>query len=344
MRQLDMTTMENMTPIDYLHSTSKIYGVDKTNLDFVLGLVTPFFPVKTKKDENGNKVVILDPFKNAIIKDLSGGQRRMLVIAAALFQKTNLLLLDEPLSGLDSVSSQMVIDLLKFIAKENSVTIFMTMHQPSNEILGAMDQVVVLEKGKVLFDSKFDTMSDGKSAAFFIHELLKDTTDVELISKEKSKVLKAPRISTSKNRASIADANPTISEDNHFFPDGDDDPKLGISSLQQELNHIDEVYSKKLISKTQTTYDSEKEEVEDTMKQAIKRKLQQSQKSFESNNHNRKKATFNSLRLWQMQPLVRRINLEHGSNVRDILILPICFLVMAAWGRIDATNPLNGKL
>merc|ERR1712194_44004 len=119
MRQLDLGTMENMTPIDYLHSTSKIFGADQENLDFVLDLVQPFFPIKTKRDENNVEVTQLDPFQNANIRELSGGQRRMLAIAAALFQNTNLLLLDEPLSGLDSVSSMKVIKLLKFIAQEN---------------------------------------------------------------------------------------------------------------------------------------------------------------------------------------------------------------------------------
>lgn len=41
----------------------------------------------------------------------------------------SLLLLDEPLSGVDSASSEKIIELLKTIAKDNSMTILMTLHQ-----------------------------------------------------------------------------------------------------------------------------------------------------------------------------------------------------------------------
>ena len=53
----------------------------------------------------------------------------MISIATALFQPSSLLLLDEPLSGIDSASSDKITDLLKRIAKENFVTILMTLHQ-----------------------------------------------------------------------------------------------------------------------------------------------------------------------------------------------------------------------
>jgi len=262
MRQLDLVTMENMTPIDYLRSTSKVYGVNKKKLDFVLGLVKPFFPVKKESNEKNIEVIVLDPFKNAMIKELSGGQRRMLAIAAALFQNTSLLILDEPLSGLDSVSSMKVINLLKFMAKENAVTVFMTMHQPSNEILDAMDEVVVLAKGKVIFDSKFDSLDNGTSSAAFIHEVLSET-EMETISHS----------------------------------------RISAASHQNKISVIPE---------------GKKSEEEKAMLDTVNK----------------------GLRLWQIQPLVRRLHLEFSPKVRDVLITPICFLIISAWGSIDATNPL----
>lgn len=265
MRQLDLVTMENMTPIDYLRSTSKVYGVNKKNLDFVLGLVMPFFPVKKESNEKNIEVIVLDPFKNAMIKELSGGQRRMLAIAAALFQNTSLLILDEPLSGLDSVSSMKVINLLKFMAKENAVTVFMTMHQPSNEILDAMDEVVVLAKGKVIFDSKFDSLDNGTSSAAFIHEVLSET-EMETISHS----------------------------------------RISAASHQNKISVIPE---------------GKKSEEEKAMLDTVNK----------------------GLRLWQIQPLVRRLDLEFSPKVRDVLITPICFLIISAWGSIDATNPLLSK-
>jgi len=271
MRQLDLGTMENMTPIDYLHSTSKIFGADQENLDFVLDLVQPFFPIKTKLDENNVEVTQLDPFQNANIRELSGGQRRMLAIAAALFQNSNLLLLDEPLSGLDSVSSMKVIKLLKFIAQENAVTVFMTLHQPSNEILDEMDGVVVLDNGKKLFDNRTDSLGDDASSAEFIHELLREST-IGIPKKGDSSLWV-----TESTRSNVS---------NH--------PR----------NHkLQKMKSQKIT--TMTTLSN----------------------------------YFKDFRLWQVQPLIRRLHLEHRLTPQDVLVVPFCFLILSAWGSIDATNP-----
>ena len=128
MRQHDFG-MENMTPKAYLDSTAKVYGTSKERYDFVLSLVRPFFPVKTESNEVHETIVSLDPFNNVKLKELSGGQRRMISIATALFQESRVLLLDEPLSGVDSASSEKIIELLETIAKDKSMIILMTMHQ-----------------------------------------------------------------------------------------------------------------------------------------------------------------------------------------------------------------------
>jgi len=53
----------------------------------------------------------------------------MISIATALFQESRVLLLDEPLSGIDSASSEKITDLLKIIAKDKSMIVLMTLHQ-----------------------------------------------------------------------------------------------------------------------------------------------------------------------------------------------------------------------
>lgn len=128
MRQQDVG-MEHMTPNDYLRSTAKVYGTDEARLNFILSVARPFFPVR--EDDNGN--IVLDPFSNAPINQLSGGQRRMISIATALFQPSSLLLLDEPLSGIDSASGEKIIELLKTIARDHSITVLMTLHQVRSE-------------------------------------------------------------------------------------------------------------------------------------------------------------------------------------------------------------------
>ena len=297
MRQQDLVTMENITPVDYLHSTSDVYGADSETLEFVLGLIKPFFPIKTMQDENNVQIVLLDPFHDAAIKDLSGGQRRMLAIAAALFQNTSLLLLDEPLSGLDSVSSKKVIELLSFIAEENAVTILMTLHQPSCEILEAMNTIMVLEKGKVKLDTRIDSIKGSQlSTADFVHELLLGT-----------------------------DAKSLIDHIEEEGKDGADLMSSTSSSLILAKSTI--IQSSKNLRNAQTIAPSSC-------------KLQQ-MKSVKKKKKN--DSFISKLRLWQIRPLVRRISLEHKLSLRNFLVVPTCYLIIAGWGSIDSQNPLLCK-
>lgn len=200
MRQLDLVTMENMTPNDFLCSTANIYGTDDERVHFVLGLVKPFFQAKTKQFDKGKENTLLDPFHTVPIRECSGGQRRMLAIATALFQNTSLLLLDEPLSGIDSASSESIVNLLKSITKENNVTILMTLHQPSNSILAKMDKAIVLGGGRILFDGNFRAESEGQnqfprndfSAVEQVHDIITKERDQRRPSLLHSEVQKYP--------------------------------------------------------------------------------------------------------------------------------------------------------
>ncbi len=311
MRQLDHVTMENITPVDYLHTTSKIYGADSETLEFVFGLIKPFFPVKKKKDENNVEVILLDPFHNASVKDLSGGQRRMLAIAAALFQNSSLLLLDEPLSGLDSVSSVKVIELLSFIAQENAVTVFMTLHQPSNEILDAMDTIMVLEKGKVVFDSRIDSIKQSNanrvSTADFVHELLSDVEQTK----------KSLLVNSQEGEKGIQEEHK-------------DEPSLMLansSPLVLTKMKSTRIGPAKHLGTPRTNPPSSRK-----LKRMASVKKKKKLDSYSQ-----------TLRLWQVQPLVRRINLEHRMKPQEFLILPIAYLLIAGWGSIDSTSPVLCK-
>lgn len=192
MRQLDLVTLENMSPHSYLEITAKLFGCDEKRYHFVYDLVRDFFPKKCETptaQESKEESIVLDPFHNALIKECSGGQRRMLAIASTLFQNMNLLLLDEPLSGVDSVAGTKILEVLKKIVKERSITLFMTLHQPSDEILLDMDKVVVMGKGRIIFDGSFknyeedsqDVDSKKVSPQNFIHDIIKNSNEKHVL-------------------------------------------------------------------------------------------------------------------------------------------------------------------
>mmetsp|Transcript_8435 Transcript_8435/g.11059 ORF Transcript_8435/g.11059 Transcript_8435/m.11059 type:complete len:1153 (-) Transcript_8435:212-3670(-) len=87
------------------------------------------------------------------IKLLSGGQKRLVAITSVLLQKPKLILLDEPLSGLDSATAGEVMSFLRRIANEHSCSIVFSVHMPNQETINFLDQLLVLKNGEIIFST-----------------------------------------------------------------------------------------------------------------------------------------------------------------------------------------------
>ena len=107
----------------------------------------------TKKEieerlHNFNSHFEMDGIWNRKYESLSGGQRRRVDIMRALIHKPKILFLDEPTTGLDPKSRQLVWDYINQLRKDNGMTIFLTTHYM--EETRDADHVVILDKGKIV--------------------------------------------------------------------------------------------------------------------------------------------------------------------------------------------------
>ena len=75
--------------------------------------------------------------------ELSGGMRKRAAVARALALEPELLFLDEPTSGLDPVTARAFDRLLRFLADELGLTVFVVTHD-LDTLLGIVDRSVVL--------------------------------------------------------------------------------------------------------------------------------------------------------------------------------------------------------
>ncbi|GAB3763269.1 lipooligosaccharide transport system ATP-binding protein [Nocardioides ginsengisegetis] len=85
---------------------------------------------------------------DAMVEDLSGGMKRRLTIARSLINKPDLLLLDEPTTGLDPQARHVVWDRL-FRLKQQGVTLVLTTHY-MDEAEQLCDRLVVMDKGLIV--------------------------------------------------------------------------------------------------------------------------------------------------------------------------------------------------
>lgn len=67
-------------------------------------------------------------FKDCFLKEISGGERQLALIARALTQEPRLLLLDEPTAHLDITHQVRILDLIRRLNKEFNLTVIMVLH------------------------------------------------------------------------------------------------------------------------------------------------------------------------------------------------------------------------
>jgi energy-coupling factor transport system ATP-binding protein len=90
-------------------------------------------------------------FRLRYIHALSGGQRRRVAIAGVLAMRTPVLVLDEPMAGLDPRGRRELLELLRRLARDRDLTLIVCSASLSDASL-LCDRVVVLGEGRVAMD------------------------------------------------------------------------------------------------------------------------------------------------------------------------------------------------
>ena len=97
------------------------------------------------------QLLALESWRHSPISSYSKGMKQRVLIAAALMHDPKLLVFDEPLSGLDVVSSRLFKDLLQELAGQGKAILYIS------HVLEVVEQVcsrvIVIAKGKILADA-----------------------------------------------------------------------------------------------------------------------------------------------------------------------------------------------
>lgn len=125
-------------------------------------------------------VEILDfrDFINRPVGKLSGGQRRRIDIARALIHRPEILILDEPTTGLDPQTRLLIWDIIEKLRVEEKLTVFLTTHYM--EEAANAGYVVILDKGSIVAEG---TPFELKN------EYVQDTMSVYGVTEEEIKTL-----------------------------------------------------------------------------------------------------------------------------------------------------------
>jgi ABC-2 type transport system ATP-binding protein len=123
---------EKLTAKEFMHFIAKLYGME---------------------DENERISELLDLFglnewAHELVENFSHGMKQRLVMASALLHKPQVLVVDEPMVGLDPRGARLVKDIFKDLASKG-VTVFMSTH--TLEIVEKMcTRVAIINKGEII--------------------------------------------------------------------------------------------------------------------------------------------------------------------------------------------------
>lgn len=132
---------------EYLKFTAHIYKTDKSRIDEVI-------------TETG-----LTPEANKKIGQLSKGYRQRVGLAAALIHNPDVLILDEPTTGLDPNQLVEIRQLIKNLGQTK--TVFLSTHV-MQEVEAICDRVIIINKGEIVADNYLSSLNKGQDQVVIV--------------------------------------------------------------------------------------------------------------------------------------------------------------------------------
>jgi len=148
-------TYKNLSKeLSYVPQDTSI-DLDFASIDVVLMGRSPYlrrFQSESKEDieivEKSMKLTNTWHLRDKNIKNLSGGERQRIIIARALAQASNIMLLDEPISQLDIHHQIEIMDTIKLLNEKFNITVITVLHD-LNIASQYSDCLILVDKGKI---------------------------------------------------------------------------------------------------------------------------------------------------------------------------------------------------
>lgn len=163
----DMSLFDGMTGLQYLKFVAKSY---KTKLED-----TTYTDLEKR----------FQPQLNKKLSALSRGNKQKIALIAAFMNRPELVILDEPSSGLDPLMQQHFLDLVRDEAQKGT-TIFMSSHY-LNEVVDVCSRIILIKDGKITKDMPASELeaSSGKLVRVVTKEKVTPPKSADLVEVEK---------------------------------------------------------------------------------------------------------------------------------------------------------------
>lgn len=123
--------------------------IEKLTAFETMQLFASFYKLGRERVNEVLQLIGLEEKKKAYVSHLSGGQRQRLALGVALLNKPQLLLLDEPTTGLDPNARREIWNILLQLKKDFNTSLILTTHY-MEEAEFLCDRIIIMDQGVIL--------------------------------------------------------------------------------------------------------------------------------------------------------------------------------------------------
>lgn len=163
-----------LTPMEYLQFTGALYGMDETICEERITRMMQAFDLSANINQR------MDSF--------SKGMRQKVLLASGLLHNPDILILDEPLSGLDANSVIIIKELISKLAKEGK-SIFYCSHM-MDVVEKVSDRIVLIDEGRMIANGTIDELRQ-EHGNQSLEKMFAELTGKEALSQSADELMKA---------------------------------------------------------------------------------------------------------------------------------------------------------
>ncbi len=163
----EIVIYESLTPAEYLSFLGYVYRLPRDELESRLETLIRVFKMKEHMGKLGG--------------ELSHGNRRKLLLMAALIHDPRVLILDEPFSGLDPEIARVLKEIMRRYADEGRVVVFSTHILELAEAVA--DEVTIMHLGEVVARGPMEELRGKKDLESYFMEVTGLTSELEELLK-----------------------------------------------------------------------------------------------------------------------------------------------------------------
>jgi ABC-2 type transport system ATP-binding protein len=133
-----------LTPMEYLEFTGALYGMDETVCRERINRVMTAFDLHSNINQR------MDSF--------SKGMKQKVLLASGLLHNPDIIILDEPLSGLDANSVIIIKELISRLAKDGKTNYYCS--HMMDVVEKVSDRIVLIDEGRIIANGSFDELKE----------------------------------------------------------------------------------------------------------------------------------------------------------------------------------------